>query len=72
MAMIMLIMMLKYKIIVISLGNIKGSAHSDCNIDLKFIRKIRIVFHNLKKIILMQELGKFNLERNGMPNGLEK
>ena len=53
MAMIMLIMMLKYKIIVMSLENIKGSAHSDCNVNLKFIRKIPIVFHNLKNIILI-------------------
>ena len=49
MAMIMLIMMLNYKIIVMSLQNIKGSAQSDCNINLKFIRKISFVFRNLKK-----------------------
>ena len=53
MAMIMLIMMLKHKSIVISQKNIKGSAHSDCNINLKFNRKIPIVFHNLKNIILI-------------------
>ena len=53
MATIMLIIMLKYKSIVISQKNIKGSAHSDCNINLKFNRKIPIVSHNLKNIILI-------------------
>ena len=53
MAMIMLIMMLKHKSIVTSQKNIKGVAHSDCNINLKFNRKIPIVFHNLKDIILI-------------------
>ena len=36
---------------------------------------MEIVFHNLKKYdsrLIMQELGKFNLKINVMPNGLEK
>ena len=53
----------------------RGSAHRDCNINLKLNQKIPIVFHNLKKYdshITMQELGKFNLKISVIPNGLEK
>ena len=37
--------------------------------------KILVVFHNLKNYdlhLIMQELGKFNLKINAMPNGLKK
>ena len=37
--------------------------------------KIPIIFHNLKNYdshLIMQELGKFNLKINVIPNGLEK
>ena len=45
--MIILIMMLKYKIIVVALENI-GSAHRDCNINDKLSQKLLVKFHNLK------------------------
>ena len=70
--MIMLIMMLELEIIVISLEH---SAHRDCNINLKLNDKILIVFHNLKDYdchFIMQELGKFNLNINFIPNESEK
>ena len=54
---------------------IGGSAHRDCNINLKLNHKISIVFHNLKNYdshLIMQELGKFNLKKSVKPNGLEK
>ena len=52
-----------------------GSAHRDCNINLKLNHKISIVFHNLKNYdshLIMQELGKFNLKISVIPNGSEK
>ena len=53
----------------------RGSAHRDCNINLKLNQKIPVVFHNLKNYdsnLIIQELGKFNLKINVIPNGLEK
>ena len=49
--------------------------HEDCNIHPKLNCKIPVIFHNLKNYdscIIMQELGKFNLKINFIPNGLEK
>ena len=57
-----------------SLENI-GSAHGDCNINLKLNRKISVLFLNLKKYdshVIMQELSKCSLEINVKSNGLEK
>ena len=56
-------------------GKYKGSAHRDCNINLKLNHKIPIIFHNLKNYdshLIMQKLGKFNLKISVIPNGLEK
>ena len=56
-------------------GKYRGSAHRDCNINLKLNHKISLVFRNLKNYdshLMMQELGKFNLKINVIPNGLEK
>ena len=56
-------------------GKNRGSAHRDCNINVKLDHKIPVTFYNLKKCdshLVMQELGKFNLKINVIPNGLEK
>ena len=56
-------------------GNYRGTAHRDCNINVKLNHNIPAVFHNLKNYdsyLIMQELGKFNLKINVIPNGLEK
>ena len=56
-------------------GKYGGSAHRDCNINVKLNHKIPVVFHNLKNYdshLIMQELGKLNLKINAIPNGLEK
>ena len=40
-------------------GKYRGSAHRDCNINLKLNHKIPVIFHNLKKYdshLIMQEL----------------
>ena len=56
-------------------GKYQGSAHRDCNINVKSNHEIPVVFHNLKNYDsnhIIQELGKFNLKINVIPNGLEK
>ena len=55
--------------------NNRGSAHRDCNINLKLNRKIPVVLHNLKNYdshLIVEQLGKFILKRSVVPNGLEK
>ena len=57
-------------------GEYRGSAHRDYNINVKLNHKTSVVFHNLKNYnydlhLIMQELGKFNLKINVIPNGLE-
>ena len=57
------------------IGKYRGSAHRDCNINLRLNHKIPIVVYNLKNYdshLVMQELGKFNLKISVIPNGLEK
>ena len=56
-------------------GKYRGSAHRDCNINVKLNHKIPVVFHSLKNYdshLIMQELGKFNLKINVIPNGVRK
>ena len=56
-------------------GKYRGSTHKDCYTNHKLIHKIPFVLHNLKNYdshLIMQELGKFNLKINVIPNGLEK
>ena len=56
-------------------GKYRCSVHRDGNINLKLNHKIPIVFQNLKNYdshLIMQELGKLNVEINVIPNGLEK
>ena len=46
-------------------GKYRGSAHRDCNINVKLNHKIPAIFHNLKNYnshLVMQKLGKFNLK----------
>ena len=52
-----------------------GSAHKDCNINIKLNHKIPVVFlqpKNYDSHLMMQELGKFSLKINVILNGLEK
>ena len=56
-------------------GKYRGFAHRYCNISAKLNHKISVVFRNLKNYdphLIMQELGKFNLKINVIPNRLEK
>ena len=48
-------------------GKYRGSAHRDCNINLKLNQKIPVVFYSLKKYdsdLIMKEVGKLNLKTN--------
>ena len=50
-------------------------AQRDCNIKFKLNNKIPVVFQSLQNydtLLILQELGKFNLKINIIPNGLEK
>ena len=56
-------------------GKYRGSAHRDCDMNVKLNHKVLVVFHNLQNYdshIIMKVLGKFNLKLNVVPNGLEK
>ena len=56
-------------------GKYRGSAHTDCNINVKLNHKVSVAFQNLKNYdshLIMEELSKFSLKINLMPNGLEK
>ena len=53
-------------------GKYRGSAHRDCNIDVKLNHKIPVIFHNYDSYLTIQELGIFSLKINVIPNGLEK
>ena len=55
-------------------GKCRGSAHRDYNTNVKLSHKIPVLFHNLKNYdlhLIMQELGKFSLKINAIPNRLE-
>ena len=56
-------------------GKYRDSTHRACNINVKLNPKIPVVFQILKNYDshpIMQELGKFNLKINVIPNVLEK
>ena len=56
-------------------GKFGGAAHCNCNVNLKVIKKTPIIFHNLKGCgshIILEELGKFDVNASVIPNGLEK
>ena len=49
--------------------------HRDCNSNVKLNHKIPVAFHNLNNYdshLIMQQLGKFTLKSNVIPNGLGK
>ena len=52
-------------------GKYRGCPHRNCKINLRLNHKIPIVFHKLKHDphVFMQELGKFNVKVNTIPNG---
>ena len=56
-------------------GQYKGSVHWSCNINFELTKKVPVIFHNLRGYdsqLTMQEIGKFDVKVNAIPNGLEK
>ena len=56
-------------------GKYRGSAHKDCNVNVKLSYKIPAPFQNPKNYdwhLVMPELGKFNFQMNVIQNGLGK
>ena len=56
-------------------GKYRGSAHWSFNISLKLTKKVPVIFYNLEGYdghLVMQEICKFDVKVNVIPNGLEK
>ena len=56
-------------------GWYRGSAHELCNLNYRISDKIPVIFHNLRGYdshFIMQEIGKFKLDINVIPNNMEK
>ena len=56
-------------------GKFRGAAHWWCNINLRLTKKVPIIFHNLRGYdshLIFNELSKFNVKSDEIPNGLEK
>ena len=57
------------------IGKYRGSAHWSCNINLRLTKKSLVIFHSLRGYdshLVMHEIGKFDVQVNVIPNGLEQ
>ena len=56
-------------------GKFTGAAHWDCNINFQLTKKVSVIFHNLRdhnSHLIFNELDKFDVKINVIPNELEK
>ena len=57
------------------IGKYRGSAHWGCNINLRLIKKVPVIFHDLRGYdshLIIGEIGTFDVKLNVIHNGLEK
>ena len=55
-------------------GKYRGSAHWSCNAKLKLTKNVPVIFHNLRGYdshLIMQEIDKFHVKLNVIPNLLQ-
>ena len=53
----------------------RGAAHFSCNANLKFSKKVPVIFHSLRDYdshLVIKEVGKCDVKVSVIPNGLEK
>ena len=56
-------------------GKFRGAAHNKCNINLRILRKLPIIFHNLQGHdghIIFKELNHFNVDIAVIPKDIDK
>ena len=56
-------------------GKFRGAAHNSCNVYVKLTKKVLVIFHNSKghdSHLIFNELHKFYVKIDVIPNGLEK
>ena len=56
-------------------GRFRSAAHWSCNIILQLTKKVPVIFHNLRRYdshLIFNELSKFDVKTDVIPNGPEK